>query len=309
MLYRHILKRFPDIELPYEYITHKEAHSEFYTAIPYGKKFFAWFTYYNNSNMCFIIEFNTKTSSLNPDTIYPAVASYDSDLCFGTVLYGTCNKYGDVKNFIIENILYYKGKRLENYNFIDKLQIFEKLLEKDISSDLFVKNQHIFSLPVMNTNLNTFKTWMDEVNYQIYGIQMRNLYGETVNVNYINKNKKAVFMIQATIKSDIYELYYKDDKNFKFYDTAFIDSFKTSKFMNNIFRHVRENAVLDKIEESDSEEEFEDISLDKFLIKDKSCNILCEYSLKFKKCIPIKLADDKDIIKKKDLGNIINNTR
>ena len=33
-------------------------------------------------------------------------------------------------------------------------------------------------------------------------------------------------MVQATIKSDIYELYYKDDKNFKFYDTAFIDSFK-----------------------------------------------------------------------------------
>ena len=309
MLYRHILKRFPDIELPYEYITHKEAHSEFYTAIPYGKKFFAWFTYYNNLNMCFIIEFNTKTSSLNPHTIYPAVASYDSELCFGTVLYGTCNKYGDVKNFIIENILYYKGKKLENYNFINKLQIFEKLLEKDISSDLFVKNQHIFSLPVMNSNLNTFKSWMDKANYQIYGIQMRNLYGETVNVNYINKNKKVVFMVQATIKSDIYELYYKDDNNFKFYDIAFIDSFKTSIFMNNIFRRVKENAILDKIEESDSEDEFEDISLDKFLIKDKSCNILCEYSLKFKKWIPIKLADDKDIINKKDLGYVINNTR
>ena len=45
--------------------------------------------------------------------------------------------------------------------------------------------------------------------------------------------------------------------------------------MNNIFRRVKENAILDKIEESDSEDEFEDISLDKFLIKDKSCNILC----------------------------------
>lgn len=307
MLYRHILKRFPKVELPYEYITHKEAHSEFYTAIPYGKKFFAWFTYYNNSNMCFIIEFNPRTLALNPHTIYPAVTSFNFELSFGTVLYGTCNRYGDVRNFMIENILYYKGKKIDNYNFIEKLSLFEILLEKDLNANLYVKNQHIFSLPVMSTCLKSFKDLMEQANYQIYGIQMRNLKGETVNVNYVNKNKRVTFMVQAAIKSDMYELYYKDNNKHRFYDTAFIDTFKTSIFMNNIFRHVKENAVLDKIEESDDEDEFEDISLDKYLIKDKSCNIMCEYSLKFKKWIPVKISDNQDIINKKDLGYIIQN--
>ena len=35
--------------------------------------------------------------------------------------------------------------------------------------------------------------------------------------------------------------------------------------MNNIFRNIKENTNLDALEESDDEEEFENISLDKYV--------------------------------------------
>ena len=57
--------------------------------------------------------------------------------------------------------------------------------------------------------------------------------------------------------------------------------------MNNVFRNIKENKDLDKIEESDSEEEFEDISLDKYIIK-KEAKILCEYNQTLRGWVPIK---------------------
>ena len=39
--------------------------------------------------------------------------------------------------------------------------------------------------------------------------------------------------------------------------------------MNNIFRNIKENDDLDKLEESDDEEEFEDISIDKYVFLNK----------------------------------------
>ncbi len=95
-----------------------------------------------------------------------------------------------------------------------------------------------------------------------------------------------------------------EDNEDEFYNYAFIDSYKTSVFMNNIFRNIKENKDLDKIEESDSEDEFENISLDKYL-KNKSCHILCEYNYKFSKWIPVKLMDESStIVSKNELSRI-----
>ena len=55
----------------------------------------------------------------------------------------------------------------------------------------------------------------------------------------------------------------------KFYDLALIDSYKTSKFMNQLFRKIKENENLDLLEMSDSEEEFEDIDISKYVDLEK----------------------------------------
>ena len=60
--------------------------------------------------------------------------------------------------------------------------------------------------------------------------------------------------------------------------------------MNKLFRNIKENDNLDKLEESDDEEEFENESKNRFVFLDKEYNMICLYNNKFKKWYPIKLA-------------------
>ena len=98
------------------------------------------------------------------------------------------------------------------------------------------------------------------------------------------------FIVKAKISPDIYELYQKINNELQFFDYAFIRDYKTSVFMNNIFRNIKENRNLDALEESDDEEEFENISADKYVFLDKIVQINCVYNNRFKKWIPQKLV-------------------
>ena len=69
--------------------------------------------------------------------------------------------------------------------------------------------------------------------------------------------------------------------------------------MNRLFRNIRENDWLDALEESDDEEEFENIDLDKFVDMEKEYLIECQYFPAFKKWSPVieKLPDIEDTFK------------
>ena len=64
--------------------------------------------------------------------------------------------------------------------------------------------------------------------------------------------------------------------------------------MNKLFRNIKENDNLDALEESDDEDEFEDPRIDKFVYLDRSFKMNCEYNYKFKKWVPISLADQNE---------------
>ena len=108
-----------------------------------------------------------------------------------------------------------------------------------------------------------------------------------------------VFKIKPDIQFDIYYLYCLNERDEEeFYNIAHIPDYKTSVFMNNLFRNIKENANLDALEESDSEEEFENVNIDKFVNLDKAYKMKCKYNYKFKKWEPIQLAKDTDKIVK-----------
>ena len=54
---QYAMKRFPPLELSYETISHKKVSPNYNItlAIPAGKKFFAWFTFYKNMDVCYIM--------------------------------------------------------------------------------------------------------------------------------------------------------------------------------------------------------------------------------------------------------------
>lgn len=108
----------------------------------------------------------------------------------------------------------------------------------------------------------------------------------------ILQREECIFKIKPDIQNDIYYLYcLNNDNKEEYYDIALIPNFNTSVMMNKLFRKIKENDNLDALEESDSEEEFENEKEDRFVYLDKSYNMVCLYNNKFKKWYPIKIAD------------------
>ena len=109
----------------------------------------------------------------------------------------------------------------------------------------------------------------------------------------------ATFQVMADSQLDLYHLYAyggigRDGKMSKVYcGLPAIQSYKTSVFMNRIFRRIRENDNLDLAEESEDEADFENTDTNKFVDLGKVAQIECVFSTRHKKWIPVKLSTDK----------------
>lgn len=108
-----------------------------------------------------------------------------------------------------------------------------------------------------------------------------------------------VFYVKPDIQNDIYYLYHATDNidtnstcfSMISKDIAHIPDYKTSVFMNKLFRNIKENHNLDSLEESDEEEEFENIQIDKFVDLSKILKMRCSFNYKFKKWVPVQILN------------------
>lgn len=318
-----ILSDFPNVKLSYENITHNKVYnSDIILAVPEGRKSFAWFTSYNDKNVCLIMELAENKQISNIKIVN---ACFASELAYGTIFYGTTFYHSHNKFFTIENIFYYKGNDVSQYNWGNKFALFKTILSKDIKQISLNNSFMVFGLPLLSNNIDDFTNKLKELKYKISSIQFvlfkRNnnflfmsysKFIEQKQLNYpskINENierpivknyikndskREIIFKIKPDIQNDIYYLYgLNDDNKEEYYDIALIPDFTTSVMMNTLFRKIKENANLDALEESDDEEDFENEKDDRFVYLDKTYNMVCLYNYKFKKWYPIKIADSK----------------
>lgn len=122
--------------------------------------------------------------------------------------------------------------------------------------------------------------WSDLTNK--YKKQLPNL---NINFSAPIHRKNTLFWVSADIMYDMYYLYTKNDIVFQH---AGIPNFQTSVMMNKLFRVICENDVLDKVEESEDEEDFEDIREDKHVDLNKKVLMECRFYPQFKKWVPIR---------------------
>ena len=282
---QEIFSRFPNIKLSYEHITHKKVHTfNYMIAMPSGIKAFAWFSVYKDKRVCYILE-------KQHIYIVNVMASSQLNYGIGTIFYGTVLTS---TSFCIEEIYYYKGKQIKNYSFIDKLTLYKDFFKHDIG--------HCDNLGIMRFGLPVIerKSTMSNVAYNISYIKYicdntvinSHILTEPIEKPPSLQSQEVVFNVKPHIQNDIYMLHtYHNSKDDYYYGLAYIPTYTTSVMMNTIFRNIKENANLDKLEESDSEEEFENDNVDKFVYLDKSCYMVCVYNTKFKKWVPIKLAE------------------
>jgi hypothetical protein len=117
---------------------------------------------------------------------------------------------------------------------------------------------------------------------------------KNTNLRTCKQLSHAIFKITADIQSDIYNIFSYKDGKYELYDYAFIPDYETSVLMNKLFRNIKENQNLDALEESDDEDEFENENNDKYVYLDRSFIMNCKFNYKFKKWMPISIANERE---------------
>jgi len=312
---QYILQDFPKFELSYENMIHKKVlNSDIILAVPDGKRCFAWFSSYKEDLVCFILELTDDNRIKNINII---LTSFHDKLALGTIFYGTVFNYNGINCFSIEDLYFYKGKSYKNTGYSEKLNTIKYILKHEMSQNVLTNKYTVFGLPFISNNFYSLLREIELLPYKISYIKFRffekNNSRKIVFIKYFkpgsgsnqnNSNQKmnnqllnkVVFKITADIEPDIYNLFmYKNGKE-EYYDVAHIPDYKTSVMMNKLFRNIKENDNLDRLEESDNEDEFENEKEDKYVYLDRSFKIICEYNPRFRKWCPVNIALKTDRI-------------
>jgi hypothetical protein len=171
-----LVKRMPEFELSYETITHTKVPDDYdiLLAIPQGKKYLVWFTFYDGNDRAIWLHLN-KEKEIHRG-FYHTSSEIPLKLALGTVLYGTL--LDDDSFFVIEDIFYYAGVPLKRANFKEKanfMYLFSKLLNKRNSP---------YVLPYMTTDVDTYgqpivgihKEMVSRAGYPIHRLQCRSFH-------------------------------------------------------------------------------------------------------------------------------------
>ena len=283
-----ILQRFPLIKLSYEKLSHNKV-CDIMMVIPYGTKCFFWFTMHNNNPTCFVLKLDRK-QQITEMIEYPILNSLDLFHGIGTIIYGTLFTIPSLPTtfFTMENIYYNNGMNITNQNWIQKLLLSKTWLENHIQH--IISSEICIGLPIVSYSEFHFQKSIHQCPYLIQHIEYRKY--NQYNLSFINKpthlqnNMTSTFRVMSGIEDDIYYLYFK---NLKQSSPLIINipNYETSIWMNQLFRHIKENDNLDLLEESDDEDEFQNQHPDKYLVQDKMFWIDCYYNGHLKRWIPI----------------------
>lgn len=313
--------------------------------IPKGRRCLFWFTVFEDQNVCFVIDCmyvnSHLTKNINRSSYFAIQTCFDTSLCYGngTVLRGTHSRINNKFVGAIEDIYYYKGKSVQSTPLYNRLDVMTSMFTNELKQIRYFEKQcilamcvtligsmkpeeivkHAKSLPypvkhiqfrydkrkeqsIVNVDVDTYNEYIITQNSQHY--KPTNIRSQQSRYNIGEK----IFIVTADIQNDIYKLHTYNPSmgdNREFYSYAGIQSYDKSVMMNKLFRNIKENYNLDTLEESDDEEDFENIAIDKYVYLDKSYRMVCSYMKKINKWIPVKLADKKHrVATREELYNV-----
>jgi hypothetical protein len=324
-----ILAEFPKIKLSYETFVHKKVFdADVVLAIPVGKKCFAWFTTKNDKNVCYILEIGADKQiekyhlvsccfheSLSIGTIF-----------YGTIFFHEKRRFFTIEDVMFykgkntQSSSYLNKLRLFETMFAHDLgqnsyssafitfglpmmsSNTDILLAQIDCTQRFMYFQYRYfqkpticrvkSYIVMQATTESPSTQVSmPVSKPITKEQATPALAPMHPSPRLNQKQypvyERIFSINPDLQNDIYHL--RDPANKTFIGTAYIPDYKTSVMMNQLFRNIKENANLDSLEESDSEDEFESDRADKFVYLDREYTMTCAYNHKFKKWVPLRV--------------------
>ena len=326
-----LLNRLPFFELSYETISHKKVSPEYNItlAIPYGKKAYIWFTFLRDRDVCILLEISRDKKITSMRII--SDVNIPQNLAYGTIIYGSLCNIPDVgEYFVFEDIFYSKGICIAKQSFNEKLGFLYELFDS-YPSQFYQNLDLPIVLPMLWSLTEECNNIPDSINekipYTVHHIQHRALNAIVPYLNIpftrnfiptavksaittsglslfippelprfdyskLQYKKTTIFEIKADLQNDIYHIYSFGKGSERVYcGISYIPNYKTSKFMNSIFRNIKENNNLDALEESDDEDDFQNIKYDKYVDLQKSVSIECSYTPKFRRWTPINISN------------------
>lgn len=253
--------------------------------IPKGKKGYIWFQSTHNYNSClspifYFERFRNNLQLINNGTSFNLCCNADelSAGDNGTVLYGTLLNHNNTQYFNVENIYYYKNKNVSKDSWDKKLRVMNDLFTNNIKQLSYGRND-ITLLSCLTQKLPhdviSIKT---TVPYNIHCIQYLFEYSSKLYYKLETEKetiKEQQYNIKANLNHDDYDIYTVDKH--KYIGKLHVPDYNTSIHLNSIFRNIRENIDLDFLEESDTEEDFQNISLDKYVNLNKIIRVTCAF--------------------------------
>lgn len=207
-------------------------------AIPYGKKCYLWFTYFENSPQCFLIETNHHKEVT---FLRKIILQFNFSLCKGTILYGTIL----TKNIIIEDVCFFENKYVLLDSFFKKCIYFKHIMKN-------IKYHHMNTI---NPCLAVIKHTYDEIikmknslPYDIYCVKFYNMQYNYFKIllsknNKILVKKTQTFIIRKTQKTELYELFEEKNNQYIFSDFAQVSTIHTSKMLESAFLSFDKNVL------------------------------------------------------------------
>jgi hypothetical protein len=303
-------------------------------SVPSGRKYFMWFTYREHScvDACYLIGLDKDKRICSVEEYGGGNATYCiGTIVYGTMC--EFPEPAESKPvFVAEDIYYFQGNPLKNLCFGDRLGFLRDFAtDLDIALPImwFVDAGKELS-PIVPPDLAKRAAYLPHhIQYRVIGqvapyinvaIPKRGNgfkieaapvtssdVAQKISATSILKplprfdfskpayRYAAVFNVTADPQLDLYHLYaYGGSASTVYCGLAGIQSFKTSVFMNRIFRRIRENENLDLAEESEDEADFENTDVNKFVNLDAVVPLECVFNLKHKKWIPVRLAGAGD---------------
>ena len=169
-----LLSVFPKVELSYEAIVHKKVYnSQFVSIIPKGVRHFLWFTTHHSQNVCFFMELNDHNKIMRIKSHY--YVCFDSELSYGTIIYGTLFVHNYTTYFSTQDVLYYKGTdlRRNNVSMVERYSILENMFHYHIKQVSYFKNNVVVGMSIIHTDFQTLIQSVKTIPYPVEYIQFR----------------------------------------------------------------------------------------------------------------------------------------
>ena len=198
-----------------------------YFAMPSGRRAFAWFTFYKDRNVCFLVPIKQN----KPCEIFPCLAAFNSSLSLGTVLHGTLTVIDGANCFFADNLYLLKGRPVPE-TFGARLKVLQETLATCVDNAMCSASQTLFYLPPMSY----FPTAFD-VPYPIHSVKCFHLKS---NKTTVSPDVNKVLLLSATETGDTYLVHDGE----AYVGVAGVNTAATSRLMASALRTTQKRRMF-----------------------------------------------------------------